>query len=359
MDAGSGPSGLNAFFADRQRYEQMWGKIWSQFLPKAAGAKPTAQILPVDHYVAVNMRSCPALFWQDLHKKFYCRGRSVCFPGRCDCVLDPSNLWAYALQLLDGVSLSALVAASPEFACMYRAPGTTDILKSRLGANYITGPTPSLLRLCHHLDMLHCSFVSRWDGRADSINLDVVKTARHRFPEAVRFLWQTCFPAPEIENLSSPLAFVESDPPAVIEIGTTTLRFSLRLMCLARRFFDPQSPRKKLLARLEMKVDHGPRLWPGGKPGENGHTLCGDGHRWACVCQNVETNPYFPIFCSLRECYLRPAWRNPQVLAHYDRQLLQRCEPLEWDRVVDHISKPLRVLLSIYRVDDDDGPEEP
>jgi len=325
--------------------------------------EPCSEVLPFQRCWSTNMRSCPAPFWEGLHGKFCEQGAKVRLrPSRNlgqDFALDPTQIWTHVVLHLDLRSLAMLGRAANEFALLFLSEGAAALLRSRLGAEGLGGCASSIFRLGHTLEALQCNFVSAWDGQAGAANIGALLKAKKRFPEARQFLWQTSFPPDAFDSLTAPLAAVDAAPAATIRIGTTTLKMSLRLMCVSERFFDEARPLHRLLAHLELEVDHGPVLYKGGMPGPEGHTLCGDGHRWAIVCQSAEDSASVPIFCSLRESFLQPSWRHPQLLARSGRAILDRCEPIDGESLGTHLGMPFRLLLSIYRTEDDEPPDEP
>eukprot|EP00913_Durusdinium_trenchii_P032124 g30082.t1 len=173
-----------------------------------------------------------------------------------------------------------------------------DALRLRLAAPHVAGN----------------GLTDAWDGDAKMLNLKAIFALRRRFPEAQLFLWQTSFSSDAFHGLCEPLA--------------------------SESYFDPARPLRRLLLKLDLQTQQGAILWPAGAPGppESRH-LCGEGHRWACVC------------------FLRPAWRDPRVLLHKERPLVHRCQELNGELLLP--SGPLRVALAVYRADDDEGPDDP
>ncbi|CAJ1342195.1 unnamed protein product [Effrenium voratum] len=234
-------------------------------------------------------------------------------------------------------------------------------LRRQLRASSLRGTAGQLLRLALGLQKLRCCFAqdAAWDGQVEEIDTKALVRLRRRFPEAQIFLWQSAFPENFLQQLQQPLAFVEARPPAVIQIGSVSLTFHLRLFTVSDdSFFDKQHPHRRLLLKLDMSVQQGGILYPGGAPGPpESSRLCGEGHRWACACRHAEESAELPFFCSLRECFLRPAWRAARVLLHKERPLLHRCHEVNGE--VLQLTAPLRLALCVYRADDDEGPDEP
>ncbi|CAK9105076.1 unnamed protein product [Durusdinium trenchii] len=234
-----------------------------------------------------------------------------------------------------------------------------DALRLRLAAPHVAGNGLTVLSMARSLEKLRCRFLDAWDGDAKMLNLKAIFALRRRFPEAQLFLWQTSFSSDAFHGLCEPLASVNASPPAILRIGSVTLTLHLRLFTVSESYFDPARPLRRLLLKLDLQTQQGAILWPAGAPGppESRH-LCGEGHRWACVCCAAELGVEAePLFCSLKECFLRPAWRDPRVLLHKERPLVHRCQELNGELLLP--SGPLRVALAVYRADDDEGPDDP
>lgn len=236
-----------------------------------------------------------------------------------------------------------------------------DALRLRLQPARVSGHGLNLLSLARSLEKLRCRFLDAWHCDSQQLRLKAVFEMRRRFPDAQLFLWQTSFPSDALEQLNKPLASVSATPAATLRIGSVTLTLNLRLFTVSESFFDPVHPLGRLLLKLDLQVQQGSTLWPAGAPGPpESRYLCGEGHRWACVCRDADLRddgPALPFFCSLKECFLRPAWRDPRVLLHKERPLVHRCQELNGELLPP--LGPLRVVLAVYRADDDEGPDEP
>jgi len=321
-------------------------------------------------YYAANMRSCPLQLWERIHESFtslHCKRRKSvpCIMEETCAFLDTTHVWAHFLTLLDENSLATLAVVSRGFVHHWLGRNTAELLRTRLGTPRLKGSVPAIFGLGRLLRTVGCCFLrgddlsSGWDGEVSAVHANIVRQVRLRFPEAQCLLWQTAFSEIALKKLSEPLAVVDAEPAATVRIGTVALTLTLQLTCVSAKFFDAASPQRKLLARLKMEVDNRGVFWPGGAPGPDGQQLCGEGHRWACVCQTAEEHSAVPLFCSLKESYLRPAWRNPRVLLNLTRPHLHGCESLDGETLGKALTQPQRLILSIYRCDDDEGPDDP
>eukprot|EP00747_Dinoflagellata_sp_TGD_P018293 gnl/TRDRNA2_/TRDRNA2_126398_c0_seq2.p1 gnl/TRDRNA2_/TRDRNA2_126398_c0~~gnl/TRDRNA2_/TRDRNA2_126398_c0_seq2.p1 ORF type:complete len:320 (+),score=47.11 gnl/TRDRNA2_/TRDRNA2_126398_c0_seq2:66-962(+) len=293
---------------------------------------------------------------------------------------DLDQLWAAVLCLLlpDLSPLAHLGGTCRDIAASADAAGAV-LLRTWLRAPGLLG-SPNQIRACATaLAVLRCNFmtkdspigdlsaVSVWDGPASSIaeggnDWHQLRKLRQRFPEAVLRLWQTSFPEGAAALLNKPLASAETVPAAEIRVGTAVIKLSLVLKCVAEAYFNPAAPLRSLLAQLSLTIAHDDGLvWPGGVPGPEGNTFCGVGHRWCCVCLAVEEDGPLPgLFCSLRESYLRPCWRDPRVMSACERSLLHWSFNVNGEHLDGRFAEmPLRLALALYRTDDDEGPDEP
>eukprot|EP00434_Breviolum_minutum_P023642 symbB.v1.2.020853.t2/scaffold1711.1/size185425/16 len=265
---------------------------------------------------------------------------------------DLSILWVtFSPGLLDLSSLSALWCCCCEMAQLSKSQEAGDALRLRLQPARLQGANLSLLSMARTLEKLRCHFLDAWSSDSQQLNLKAIFQLRQRFPEARLFLWQTSFPSDTLERLMKPLASVSATPPATLRIGSVTLTLHLRLFTVSESFFDPKRPHRRLLLKLDLQLQQGSTLWPAGAPGPpESRYLCGEGHRWACVCRDADGGaaglPELPLFCSLKECYLRPAWRDPRVLLHKERPLVHRCQELNGENLPS--LSPLR-LRSVGR----------
>ncbi|CAE7241831.1 unnamed protein product [Symbiodinium natans] len=280
---------------------------------------------------------------------------------------DLAILWITLLPgLLDFCSLGRLWPASPELAKLGESPEVGDSLRARL-QTLLRGSSGQLQAAARALETLRCRFLladatqapGLWDGAVSDLDLHAVGNCRKRFPEALLFLWQTSFAPDALAMLDRPLANVESLPSARLRIGAVELTVRLNLFAVSESFFDAARPHKRLLLKLGLEVQRSTAGVAGSRP-EDFEQICGEGHRWAIVCRHAEKDATLPMFCSLRECFLRPAWRIPSVLVQKERPLQHRCQEINGEEVSpDTLASPLRLLLAIYRVDDDEGPDEP
>lgn len=280
-----------------------------------------------------------------------------------NCV-DFTDLWpAVLLWLLPDLQpFSALFLASRDNRLLLSGVDGAALLRARLGAPSLVGSASDFRCLSALAGRLHVAFglvdgvagLSNWDGAAKDISMQGLARLRDRFPEALIFLWQTRFPPDALVALSAPQSWVTAEPCLELRIGTATVKLSLRLLCVAEPFFQQDAPLSSLLARLELDVDHGNRIWPGGSPGPNGHEICGDGHRWSCMCTTIETGGV-DLFSGVRESYLRPCWRDPRIMKTMERPMQHSCHALNGETT--DLAQPLRLALIIYRTDCDEGPD--
>eukprot|EP00931_Biecheleriopsis_adriatica_P119036 TRINITY_DN94327_c0_g1_i1.p1 TRINITY_DN94327_c0_g1~~TRINITY_DN94327_c0_g1_i1.p1 ORF type:complete len:284 (-),score=42.88 TRINITY_DN94327_c0_g1_i1:139-990(-) len=226
------------------------------------------------------------------------------------------------------------------------------ILHGQLGSA-LSGSVAELGACAAALKKLQCHFAQNccWRGMARDLALVKLRRLRESFPESLILLQELRLAADFAAHLTEPLAFAQTEPPLVVSLGSAKVSLTLRLQCVAAQFFRKAEPLANLLLSINLQVIDGTLF-------TSGNSVCGSGHRLSCICAGADDSADHPkIFCSFKEAYLRPCWRDPRLLVSAERRNLQSVQLIDGRRL-DGPALVWRLAFLFYRSDDDEGPDE-
>lgn len=260
------------------------------------------------------------------------------------------------LEILEFGSFTCVARQTRELTC---GNVGASILRTTLGGP-VTGSAVELATCAAALKKLKCRFAQecRWRGLSSQVALWKLRRLREKFPEAFMVLQEVNLPNNLAERLTEPLAFVETDEVAV-SLGIATISLTLQLQCVASAFFQAGDPLANLLVSINLRVVDGTLFCNRKASADHNHSICGTGHRLACICTDAEEGTSHPlVFCSFKESYLRPCWRDPRLLASAERTNLQNVQHIDGGRLKGGYGLVWRLAFVFHRSDDDEGPDE-
>lgn len=225
------------------------------------------------------------------------------------------------------------------------------LIQAWIGAP-LRGTATELLSIGCSLKALQCDFSpgTPWGSSAGQLQLSRLEQLRAKLPQAL-FVFNEVVMAGSLSSLTHPLASVTTNE-LTIAVGTDVVRLKLYLQCFAIGYFDAEKPFDKLMMGVSMSVEYSPE----GMSSSRCQEMYESGHRWACICMSVEEHPPEPsFFCSVKETYLRPAWRDQRLRGKVGRNLLSAPQELNGQKLNEELT--WRVVFALYRTDDDEGPE--
>eukprot|EP00930_Biecheleria_cincta_P085871 TRINITY_DN7523_c0_g1_i1.p1 TRINITY_DN7523_c0_g1~~TRINITY_DN7523_c0_g1_i1.p1 ORF type:complete len:290 (-),score=58.86 TRINITY_DN7523_c0_g1_i1:131-1000(-) len=225
------------------------------------------------------------------------------------------------------------------------------LIQAWLGAP-LRGTAAELLSVGCSLKALQCGFSAGtpWGSLAGQLQLSRLEQLRAKLPQALLVLNEVVM-AGSLSSLTQPLASVSSNE-LTIAAGTDLVKLKLCLQCFAEGYFDAEKPLEKLMMGVSMSVEYSPESMSSSQCQE----IYESGHRWACICMSVEErSPEPSFFCSVKESYLRPAWRDRRLRGKVGRTLLSAPQELNAQQLNGELT--WRVVFALYRTDDDEGPE--
>lgn len=225
------------------------------------------------------------------------------------------------------------------------------LIQAWIGAP-LRGTATELLRIGCSLKALRCDFSpgTPWSSSAGQLQLSRLEQLQAKLPQALLVLNEAVM-AGSLSNLTHPLASVTSNE-LTIAAGTDFVKLKLCLQCFAEGYFDAERPLEKLMMGVSMSVEYSPESMSSSRCQD----MYESGHRWACVCMSVEEHlPEPSFFCSVKESYLRPAWRDQRLRGKIGRTLLSAPQEVNGQQLNEELT--WRVVFALYRTDDDEGPE--
>lgn len=255
------------------------------------------------------------------------------------------------LRYLDVVEFVHLGCATTTLCSLVCGDRSVALLQAWLGAP-LGGAATELMKTGCSLKALQCGFRpgTPWGGSAGQLQLSRLEQLRAKLPQALLVLSEVVM-AGSISSLTHPLASVTSNE-LTIAAGPDLIRLTLFLQCFAAGYFDAEKPIEKLMMGVGMSVEYG--LESG--PSSQCQDMYESGHRWACICMSIEEHPPEPsFFCSVKESYLRPAWRDQRLRGKVGRSLLSAPQEVNGHHLDEKLT--WRVVFALYRADDDEGPE--
>jgi hypothetical protein len=287
-------------------------------------------------------------------------------------------IWELGLEsrMLDAQTFVAFACMSKMHHELAYGKVGCSVLHAFLGSR-IEGASKELAKCAAFCEKLQCHFPAGngFNMLASDLAFDRLARLRTRLPQSIILLAEIKLPVEAKANLYAPLAEIATDS-VTVATSSAVIHLSMKLKCVTAAFFKAEKPLCGLMLGVDMKIDEGSPGVPLGKSKNaplsapdtravvktgSSEMSGGTGHRWGCVCVDVEGSGRPSLFSSAKQNYLQPSWRKPQMF-HFlkgRREVLRNSQTVDGEVLFGDSCgfHSWNVAFALYRTDDANGPD--